>query len=92
MFDANHRIYCLENAMDTKVIIPTGYNTYNHPNENYNLFLGKNYTIYPTNPIIVKYPRFQDYYSASARSDEVDVVSSKPSIKTKNKDFKIQDK
>lgn len=92
MDDTNHRIKCLENTIDTKVIVPTGYNTYHHPNENYNLFLGKQFTIYPTNPINELHNCFRAYYSASARSDEVNVISSNPRIKTENKEFKIQDK
>ena len=97
MGDKNNRIDCLEDSKDTRVIVPTGYNTYKHPADNDSLFNGKLFTVFPTNPIIKNKKKnkkgsiFTAYFSASARSDEVDKASTHLA-RTANKEFSIHDK
>lgn len=98
MKDTNNRIDCLQNSCDTKVIIPTGYNPhYGHPADNSNIFSGKNYTVFPTNPIDKKSKNvsgsiFTAYFTlcVDARSDNVDRVNT-PLTKTENQEFSIHD-
>jgi len=94
--DKNNYIDHLENSKDTMVIVPTGYNTYKHPADNDDIFKGKLYTVFPTNPIIENKKNkagsiFTAYFSVSARSDEVDRASTHHA-RTENKDFSIHDK
>lgn len=99
MKDKNNRIDCLENSCDTKVIVPTGYNcSYGHPADNSNIFNGKNYTVFPTNPIDKKTKNasgsiYDAYFKLcdDARSDEVDIPNDS-ATKTENKEFAIRDK
>lgn len=98
MKDTYNRIDCLENSHDTKVIVPTGYNSrYGHPADNSNIFNGKSYTVFPTNPIDRKGTNasnsiFAAYFSlcTNARSDIVDRVSTSLT-RTENRDFSISD-
>lgn len=96
MEDKNNYIDCLENSKDTMVIVPTGYNTYKHPADNGDIFRGKLYTVFPSNPIIKNKKNkagsiFTAHFSVSARSDEVDRASTHLA-RTENKDFSIHDK
>lgn len=99
MKDINNRIDCLQNSCDTKVIIPTGYNLhYGHPADNSNIFNGKNYTVFPTNPINKKNNNasgsiFTNYFNicVDARSDSVHRTNTSLT-KTENKEFSIHDK
>lgn len=98
MEDINNRIDCLKNSCDTKVIIPTGYNSsYGHPADNNNIFNGKKYTVFPTNPINKKDNNasgsiFTNYFNlcVDARSDRVHRTNT-PLTKTENREFSIND-
>lgn len=96
------RIDCMENDMDTLVIIPTGYNLYgkkdnrypSHPAENYNVFQGKKYTVFPTNPTNNENigTRLLAYYDKDALSAKVDVQDPDPQIRKANSNFSLRDK
>ncbi len=108
MNDKNNRIDCLKNNGNTKVIIPTGYNHYGHPADNCNIFNGKNYTVFPTNPISKKSNKsnstnkksnktnssiFTNYFNLYVNARS-DIVhrTNTPLTKTENKEFSIVDK
>lgn len=98
MKDTNNRMDCLEDICDTKVIIPTGYNVrYRHPADNSSIFNGKNYTVFPTNPIDRKRNNasnsiFDAYFNlcVDARSDIVDRANT-ALTRTENHEFSITD-
>lgn len=98
MEDKNNRMDCLQDSQNTKVIVPTGYNfRYGHPSDNKNIFSGKNYTVFPTNPIDKKENNEDDsifiaYFNRciAARSDCVDQANT-VLTRTENQEFSIRD-
>ena len=62
--------------------------------ENYNVFLGKKYTVFPTNPTNNENvgTRLLSYYDKDALSAEVDVQDPDPQIRKANSNFSLRDK